>query len=233
MNHSRRDRFNKRMGEFLDKVDNEIQMLVDSHNNHDTGTKAWTRVRLKEGTLQATPVAGTLEFNGNKLYFTQSTEQRAVITSGSIITATTTVANTVTETTAFTATIPANELHVGQVIRARVLGFYSTHNASVTFTARWKIGGTTVITTTSVAANVTNAPIEMEFTFTVRSIGSSGTVIAYSQAEFDNTGKSAASTGTTTVNTTTSNNIILTIEWSVADPGSTLSVTQGYAKFIN
>lgn len=57
MNHSRRDRFTKRMGDFMDQVDNEIQMLVDNHNTHDSGLKGWTAVNLKDGSNKHMGVA--------------------------------------------------------------------------------------------------------------------------------------------------------------------------------
>lgn len=64
MNHSRRDRFSQRLAPYMADVDNELQMLVDNHNNHDSGLKGWTAVSLLDGTNkrmgQATLVAGTV-----------------------------------------------------------------------------------------------------------------------------------------------------------------------------
>lgn len=64
MNHSRRDKFSKAQATFMADVDNEIQMLVDSHNTHDTGLVGWTALSLKDGSNkrmgQAVLVAGTL-----------------------------------------------------------------------------------------------------------------------------------------------------------------------------
>lgn len=49
MNHSRRDRFTKKMGEYLEEIDNELQMLVDNHNDHDAGRKGWGSINLISG----------------------------------------------------------------------------------------------------------------------------------------------------------------------------------------
>lgn len=49
MNHQRKDKFNKRMGEFMAQVDNEIQMLVDNHNDHDAGRKGWNYLNIEDG----------------------------------------------------------------------------------------------------------------------------------------------------------------------------------------
>lgn len=64
MNHSRRDRFDQRMGQFMAQVDNEIQMLVDNHNLHDSGVKGWNAISMEDGTNkrmgQSVLVAGTV-----------------------------------------------------------------------------------------------------------------------------------------------------------------------------
>lgn len=64
MNHIRRDRFSDaRITRFAD-VDNEIQMIVDNHNQHDSGLKGWRYVNIEDGSDkrmgQATLVAGTV-----------------------------------------------------------------------------------------------------------------------------------------------------------------------------
>lgn len=64
MNHARRDRWNKATGKKFDEIDHEIQMLVDTHNNHDSGLVGWTALSLKDGSNkrmgQATLVGGTV-----------------------------------------------------------------------------------------------------------------------------------------------------------------------------
>ncbi len=64
MNQSRRDRFSERDGKKFDQIDNEIQMLVDAHNVHDSGLVGWTALSLKDGANkrmgQAVLVGGTV-----------------------------------------------------------------------------------------------------------------------------------------------------------------------------
>lgn len=52
MNTSRQARFSEKDGENLSSVDNELQMIVDAHNNHDSGLVNWRQVK----TLNATTV---------------------------------------------------------------------------------------------------------------------------------------------------------------------------------
>ncbi len=64
MNHTRRNRFTQKMGKFLDQIDNELQMLVDNHNQHDSGLKGWNHFNLEDGSNKrmgvATLVGGTI-----------------------------------------------------------------------------------------------------------------------------------------------------------------------------
>jgi hypothetical protein len=48
-NHSRRDRISEKLGKQFSQLDNEIQMLVDTHNTHDSGLVGWTALSLLDG----------------------------------------------------------------------------------------------------------------------------------------------------------------------------------------
>jgi hypothetical protein len=64
VNHTRRDRFTQKLAPFMANVDNEIQMLVDNHNQHDSGLKGWNAISLVDGSNKrmglATLVGGTI-----------------------------------------------------------------------------------------------------------------------------------------------------------------------------
>ncbi len=57
MNHSRRDTFSKRLGPYMDQVDNEIQMIVDHFNDHDAGRKGWNNLNMEDGSNKRMGVA--------------------------------------------------------------------------------------------------------------------------------------------------------------------------------
>lgn len=198
------------------------------------GTAAASTAPLKfnSGTNLTTAEAGAVEYDGNKFYVTPKSQRRVVTDADGSITSDTTVANTVTETTLYTETIPANELYQGQMITVQLFGLYSSANGADTCTLRFKIGSTTIISVVTPANLVTNAPISAEYTFTVRSTGATGTVISYGEVYLDNTGASSASTATTTVDTTTSNNLVVTAQWSNALAGNTVTAQQAVTKFI-
>lgn len=71
MNHSRRDRFTQKLAPYMANVDNEIQMLVDSHNNHDSGLVGWNAISLEDGSNthmgQAVLVGGTVTVSNTQV----------------------------------------------------------------------------------------------------------------------------------------------------------------------
>lgn len=197
----------------------------------EAGTTTLAPFKLTSGSVLTTPAAGAFEFDGMGVYFTPNDERRSIQLADGSVTSTTIVANTTTETTIYSEPISAGSLDVGEVIDILLNGFYSTANAADTFTLRFKIGATTVLTVTSTAKNVTNTPFEIDFRTTIRTIGAGGTCISYASVKLDNADASAAATTTTAINTTNANTLTVTLQWSNALAANTLSLTQGVTHF--
>lgn len=176
--------------------------------------------------------AGDLWFESNALWFQSANDERAVTLSNGTITADTSVSNTITETTVATLSISADEFHVGEMIKAKFFGRYDTANASDTFTARLKVGGVTVATLNSDPQNVTNAGLDLEFIFTVRSIGATGSIFGHAHGSFNTTLKQSVNDSATVIDTTTNNDITLTIEWDASDVSNSVTISQQYLEFI-
>ena len=191
---------------------------------------------LVDGVADPAAVSGYviayIDTDGNLRFLDGSGNDKTVVTSEGVITSSATVANTVTETTVYTESIPANELHVGRVVKVRILGRYSVANGTDTFSARLKIGGTTIDTITSDTGVVTDGPFDVEFMFTVRSVGASGSVWGYVSAEFNNVAKSVADTAATTIDTTAADDVTLTIQWDNALSGNSVSIDQGFTELL-
>lgn len=145
----------------------------------------------------------------------------------------TTVGNTTTETTVYTAAQAANYPTAGKTIRIKLLGYLSK-TAAATLTIRLKVGSTTLLTSTvaSTGSPLTNVPLHGDWYFTYRTVGASGTCISSASVDVNNTSIDASATATTTVDTTASNNITVTFQWSAADVGNTTTVTQGYTETL-
>ena len=165
----------------------------------------------------------------------------AIISANTSIPGGNTVANTTTET-AFSSsyTIPANTLVAGSVVRVKLWGVYGTTIISPMLTGKVKWGSQTLLNTgaLSAAVSLTNAGWFADCSFLVQSAGGSGVVDAQGFAEF----ASAATTGlsvnvpntsTFTVDTTATQAITVTVQWSAANAANTITLRQMVVEVLN
>ena len=197
------------------------------------GTTTVAPLKLTAGTNLTGTQAGAIEYDGKTFFATPYADRKSVDLSSGVVTSDVTVANTTTETEVYSTSLAANSLNVGKMVLPTIMGRYSTNNGSVLFTIRIKKGNTTILTTTSTAANVTDAPFIIRGFMTTRSIGSSGTVVGHANVTINNQSASVTTTAPITLDTTTDNGITITIQWGAAAAGNTLTVSQGYTTFIN
>jgi len=134
------------------------------------------------------------------------------------------VTNTTTET-AFdvSASLPANTLKAGDVLRIKFQGIATATNSTDTLAINLKVGSVTVLALAAV--DVANSDIfEGEMDVVVRTIGAPGTIVAHGQAPVIG----AAGTATcrprflasSTLDTTAAVAITVTATWSVANAGN-------------
>jgi hypothetical protein len=142
--------------------------------------------------------------------------------------ATAAVTTTATET-AFdnSASIPANTLAAGDVIRVRCQGIATATNGADTLNIRMKIGSVTVAATGD--KDVANSDIfYFDVDIVVRTIGAGGTIVAAGIGFIGTPGTPASSPGTvgpvfkasSTLDTTAAADITVTADWSSADAGN-------------
>jgi hypothetical protein len=196
-----------------------------------TGTATAQPLLFVSGTLLTTPEAGSVEFLNGTFYVTECAKRRAISVSADSLIATATVTNTVTETTLYTGPVAANELLAGKTYRVNLYGLISTTNASQTITVRLKLGATTISTAVVTPANLTDEPWHARITFTVRTVGATGTVSTFSEVYVE-TSHDAVSESVV-IDTTAAEDVTLTAEWGAADVGNVFSVTQGYMEVLH
>lgn len=153
-----------------------------------------------------------------------------------IQTATTTVANTVTETTLYgtigrgTLTIAANTLAVGDTLKLSARGIMSeTGTPNINF--RVKFGSTEIVSTGNITMSgaMTNDSWILDCEITVLSIGASGTVFGAGAVFLDDTSNVNGLTNSSTpataivVDTTAAITINITAQWDTADAGNTIT----------
>lgn len=140
----------------------------------------------------------------------------------------TAITNTTTQTAFSNGSyvIPANSLQVGDVIQVLAQGKVTAQNSTDTLTARLLLGSTVVVATAAVDAAV-NDVIYFEANLIVRTIGTSGTVVAAGVQANGVPGTVTAKPfymDSTTLNTTANANLAVTAEWSVANTGNSVQL---------
>ena len=143
----------------------------------------------------------------------------------------------ITPTGVGSLTIPAGLLGAGKTLRMRLAGIYSTKAAAAgNITIKINVGATVVLTTGAFALdnNETNKPWEIWACITCRTTGATGTVAANSMWKHGLSGGGATdalhaapmvNVSPVTVNTTVSNAITATAQFSVADASNTITTS--------
>ena len=149
-----------------------------------------------------------------------------------------TVSNTTDETEIFRFGLDQGALEQGRIGIIRCFGKYNTAASTDNFTYRVYLGemgfdpisagdGTSVTAVSTVQENVTDGPWQMKTTATVFSEGSSGTIATHSEGSFNNT-KSDDHADPATVDTTTGEEIVGTVQWNNAKTDNTVTRGQAY-----
>lgn len=185
-------------------------------------------------TTQVNPLTvveqGAMELVGNSLQFTQKAKRRGVAMSQATITADTTTGNTTTESAAMiTAEHGANYLEVGKCEEIILRGIVQqASDGGGQLQVRVKYAGTTKLTITTATGNIAaGTPFEIKVTTTLRTTGGTGTLQINAVLWIDGVVNIPDSTSLATVDTTTAQNTTITLQWTVADAGNTITVNQG------
>lgn len=153
-----------------------------------------------------------------------------------------TVANASGSDVAFSSsyTIAANTLKVGTIIRIKLYGVYGTTLLSPNLTGKLKIGSSTLLSTgaLTIGVSLTNAGWSAEALLSVTAVGSGGAVEAQGFAQFATaatTGLSVNLTNTSTiaVNTTVSQTIAATVQWSASSSSNTITLRQALFEVLS
>ncbi len=201
------------------------------HLKAGTVTAGTGPLKLTTGPLVTTPEVGLLEFYEDRWYITGAA-RRVISRACCTIVTSTTVANTVNETTLWTGPVPANILGIGKMYKIEGMGQFSTHDAADTITIRVKIGTTTIITFASTAGTVSNKAWHVDAWITLRTLGATGTVSAHGHVTLNATSVHA-NTPSTIIDTTAAENLTITAQWDSADAGNTIQIDQAVMKVLN
>lgn len=192
------------------------------------------RIFMNEKPLLANVTPGTFEYFNHSLYFSNFVVRRTVAQTQDFIVNDYTISNNAQEMTIYTSRMGANYPVSPKTIRINTYGHYSTQSAVPTFTFRVKHNetNTTLATYSSVGKQVTNTPWHMNFIMTFRTVGNNATGVWFAQIDQDNTNTDSVGVFNG-INTSVANNIIVTVQWSAANPANNWTLTQGFTEALN
>lgn len=161
-------------------------------------------------------------------------------------TATKTIVNTGTETSSIptgvgTLTIPANFLVAGKTLRLSGGGIFSTLLTPGNLTIKMKLGATVIASNvvSNLLASASNNAFQFSATITCRTTGATGTILVDGNASYDTGTLSRGfaalnNTGSaTSIDTTASQLIDVTLQWTTASTSNTISTTNARVEVLN
>ncbi|CAK0762949.1 hypothetical protein CCP3SC1AL1_310012 [Gammaproteobacteria bacterium] len=197
-----------------------------------TATASTAPLKFTSGTLLATPAAGVVEFYDGRWYITGTAKQRVIDRTGGVIVATTTVANTTTETTLWTETLSANAMKVGRIYKLFCCGIADNKSASDDITFNLYFGGTLVGTYNPAMGSISaGTHWDAQINITIRTIGVGGTCAVCTMIQIGTFSDKTSSLQA--IDTTAANSVTLKVQWDNANPANTISIYQGWLELKN
>ena len=188
-------------------------------------------IKLSDVSLEGTPVAGALEYYGNKFYLTSVAHQRVIDRTDCVVLETVTVENDTTETTIWTCTMAANSVVAGNVLRFTGIGIASNDASGDILTIRVKVGGVTKATLENSARTFTDDDLHINGYATQRTIGTSGSRAMHLDMSIGD--DTSTLSGVVEINTEIDMSITITAQWDTADTDNVLTFQQGWMTFKN
>jgi hypothetical protein len=190
-------------------------------------------LKFTAGALLATPEAGSIEFNDGRFYITGTAKQRVIDRTCGVLTSTVTVASTSTQTTIYSETLSANGPKVGRIYKIHCDGIASNvaNSDDISF---YVYMGTNLLATYAPTLNTYASSVwKIDFSFTIRAVGTSPTGQYASHGEISLATFSSIYSTLGAMDTTVANDIHVQVKWSASKAGNTISIYQGYLELKN
>lgn len=214
-------------------ITNYIQFSTTGNVLLPAGAAAAGRypIKFQAGTALSTPEAGALEFHDDKLYLTNVATRRAIDRTSCVETSTTTVSNTVVETTIYTCPVPANALKVGNHLHIEVNGIITTATAADDITISVYVGDDLINSYNPAIGNIIAADWHIQLGVTIRTVGGTGTIASHGHVEIN--GNEDIVNELDSLDTTGANDIVVKVQWDNAKAGNIISLYQGTTHWSN
>jgi len=196
-----------------------------------TAAAGTSPLKFTSGTALTTPESGAIEYHDSRIWITNKSSRKAIDRTSDVKIDTTTITDTTTETTVFTGLVPANSMVAGNILKLEMFGTIDEAAAADEVTIRVKIGTTTMATILSPASGVTAKCWHIKGSAILRTAGASGSMAWH--IDMDAAGNSNDVCGIDTIDTTASENVIITAEWNNAKAGNIFTCTGGFLEYKN
>ncbi|HUX61730.1 MAG TPA: hypothetical protein VMV32_10505, partial [Ignavibacteriaceae bacterium] len=196
-----------------------------------TAAAGTSPLKFTSGTALTTPESGAIEYHDSRIWITNKSSRKAIDRTSDVKIDTTTITDTTTETTVFTGLVPANSMVAGNILKLEMFGTIDEAAAADEVTIRVKIGTTTMATILSPASGVTAKCWHIKGSAILRTAGASGSMAWH--IDMDAAGNSNDVCGIDTIDTTASENVIITAEWNNAKAENIFTCTGGFLEYKN
>jgi hypothetical protein len=167
------------------------------------------------------------------MYITNNAKQKAIDRTGDVQLSTVTVANTTTETTVYTASVPANSWVAGNVLDMTMFGEISNDVGGDDVTVNVKVGGTTIATVVTDGRRLTNTCWEIRGHSIIRTVGESGTAAWLMTLRIDGQDTDFTCSDAGTYDTTGALDITVTATWEAEDADNVFKCIGGFMEYKN
>jgi len=191
-------------------------------------------LKFTAGTALGTPECGALEFNDGRFYITNVAHQRAIDRTSDVAVETVTVANTTTETTLWTGSMPANSLVAGNIFMFHADGIVSNGGSASEadqIKIRVKIGGVEKVILEPSTKALDGDYWHIEANATQRTIGENGSRAIHIHLQIDDVETKLV--GVIEINTEANMDVTITAQWGSAKLANTISLYQGFMRYKN
>ena len=196
-----------------------------------TATAGTAPLKFTAGSLLSGVEAGAVEFFANGFWLTNLAVRRTIVQGQQVLTSSQTLASSAAETTMYTVSHGANYLVVGKQEDIELLGTVTSvlGGGDNTLTVRVKYAGTFIGSFVLPEANRSGVGWDLHVMTTVRAIGLNTTSIQV-HCNFDLNGTATDEVVNhlqTGLDSTTAQATTVTMQWSDADSGNSISILQG------
>ena len=191
-------------------------------------------LKFQAGVDLTVPEAGVMNYFNNRFCITNVATCRVIDRTSDVVTETVTVANTATETTLWTGSMPADSLVAGNMFKFHADGVVSNDGSAAAadqVIVRVKVGGVTKITLEPATKALSGDMWHIDANACQRTLGATGSRAMHIHLQIKDIDTYTIGVGE--VDTTANMDVTITAQWGSAKATNTISLYQGFMEYKN